>query len=119
MKSSERHKTKENEFAAPVARTRELVNQRPGEAATTAIAALVVALVVGGYFGWRASQDGKATTLLATALAVAEAPIVAPPPPAPGSAPPVQPPGAFPTERQRLEAALPLPQPAADAQSNS
>jgi tetratricopeptide (TPR) repeat protein len=119
MKSSERHKIKENEFAHTVARTRELVNQRPREAATTAIAALVVALVVGGYFGWRASQDGKATTLLATALAVAEAPIVVPPPPAPGSAPPVQPPGSFRTERERLEASLPLLQRTADAYPNS
>jgi TolA-binding protein len=74
---------------------------------------------VGGYFGWRASQDGKATTLLATGLAVAEAPIVTPPPPAPGSAPPVQPPGSFRTERERLEASLPLLQRAADAYPNS
>jgi TolA-binding protein len=119
VKSSERHKIKENEFAHTVARTRELVNQRPREVATTAIVALVGALAVGGYFAWRASQDGKATTLLATALAVAEAPIVTPPPPAPGSAPPVQSPGSFRSERERLEASLPPLQRAADAYPNS
>src|SRR5258708_22919236 len=119
MKSSERHKIKENEFAHTVARTRELGSQRPREVATTAIAALVVALLVGGYFAWRAPLDDKAPTLLASALAVAAAQIVTPPPPAPGSAPPVQPPGSFRTERERLEASVPLLQRAADAYPNS
>jgi TolA-binding protein len=106
---------KENEFAQTMARTRDLVNQRPREAGTIAMVVLAVALALGGFFAWRASRDGKATTLLATALAVAEAPVVTPPPPAPGSPPPVQPPGSFRTERERLEAALPLLQRAADA----
>jgi TolA-binding protein len=119
MKSTDRHKLKENDFAQTVARTREMLNERPREAATGAIAALVVALAVGGYFAWRASQDAKATGVLATALAVVEAPIVTPPPPAPGSAPPVQPPGSFRTERERLEASVPLLQRAADAYPNS
>jgi TolA-binding protein len=110
---------KENEFAHTVARTREMVNQRPKEAAIVAGAALAVALVVGGFFAWRASQDAKATTLLASALAVAEAPVITPPPPAPGSAPPVQPPGSFRTDRERIEASLPLLQKAADAYPNS
>ena len=74
MKSTERHKIKENEFAHTVARTRDILNQRPKETAMLAAAALAVALVVGGFFAWRASQDAKATTLLASALAVAEAP---------------------------------------------
>src|SRR6476619_7014111 len=83
MKSSERHKIKENDFAHTVARTRELVNQRPRETATIAIAVLGVALVLGAFMTWRVSRDAKATTLLAAALTVAEAPVVAPPPPAP------------------------------------
>ena len=45
--------------------------------------------------------------MLAAALAVAEAPVVAPTPPAPGSPMPVQQPGTFQTERAKLEAALP------------
>lgn len=119
MKSTDRHKLKENEFAHTVARTREMVNERPREVATIAIAVLAVALVLGGFFAWRASRDAKATTLLATALAVAEASVVTPPPPAPGSAPPVQPPGSFRTERERLDASLPLLQRAADAYPDS
>lgn len=119
MKSSERHKIKENEFAHTVARTRDMVNERPREVATIAIAVLAVALAVGGFFAWKASRDGKANTMLASALAVAEAQVVAPPPAAPGSAPPVQPPGTFRTDRERLEAAVPLWQRAADAYPNS
>jgi TolA-binding protein len=119
VKSTERHKLKENEFAHTVARTRDMVNERPREVATVAIAVTLVALIVGGFFGWKAWRDGKATTLLASALAVAEAQVVAPPPPAPGSPPPIQPPGTFRTDRERLEAALPLLQHAADAYPNS
>jgi tetratricopeptide (TPR) repeat protein len=119
MKSTDRHKLKENDFAQTVARTRDMLNERPRETATVAIAALVVALAVGGYFAWRASQDAKATGVLATALAVVEAPIVTPSPPAPGSPPPVQPPGSFRTERERLDASVPLLQRAADAYPNS
>jgi TolA-binding protein len=119
MKSTDRHKLKENEFAQTVARTRDIVNSRPREIAFIAIGALVVAVGIGGFFAWKASRDGKATTLLAQALAVAEAPVVTPPPPAPGSAPPIQPPGSFRTERERLEASLPPLQRAADAYPNS
>jgi TolA-binding protein len=119
VKSIERHKLKENEFAQTVARTRDMVNERPREIAMIAIAVTLVAIIVGGFFGWKAWRDGKATTLLASALAVAEAQVVAPPPPAPGSAPPVQPAGTYRTDRERLEAALPLLQRAADAYPNS
>ena len=119
MKSIQRHKLKENEFAHTVARTREMVNARPREITTIVVAVLAVAIVIGGYFGWRASREGKATTLLASALAVAEAPVVAPPPPTPGSAPPIQPPGSYRTDRERLEAAVPMLQRAADAYPNA
>lgn len=119
MKSTDRHKLKENEFAQTVARTRDMVNSRPREITFIAIGVMVLAIGLGGFFTWKASRDGKATTLLASALAVAEAPVVTPPPPAPGSAPPIQPPGSFRTERERLEAAVPLLQRAADAYPNT
>lgn len=119
MKSTERHKLKENDFALTVARTREMVEQRRKEVATIAIAVIAVSVVVAGYFVWRTSRDSKSEALLASALAVAEAPVYTPPPPAPGSAPPVQPPGTFRTERERLEAALPKLQAAADAYPDS
>ncbi len=110
---------KENEFAHTVARTRDMLNERPREMATLAIGVLVVALAIGGFAAWKASRDGKGTNLLASALVVAEAPVVTPPPPAPGSAPPVQPPGSFRSERERLDAAVPLLKRAADAYPDS
>ena len=119
MKSTDRHKLKENEFAHTVARTRDIVNSRSGEVTTIAVGVLVAVVALGVYFGWKGSRDGKSTTLLASALAVAEAPIVTPPPPAPGSAPPIQPPGSYRSERERLEAAVPLLQKAADAYPGS
>jgi TolA-binding protein len=74
---------------------------------------------VGGFFAWRTNRNAKATNLLASALAIAEAPVVAPAPPAPGSPPPVQQPGTFRTERERLDASLPRLQQAADAYPNT
>jgi len=119
MKSIERRKLKENEFAYTVARTREMVQQRQRE--ITLLTSIVVAAVVlvGGFFLYRSNRNEKADTLLANALAVADAQVVAPPPPAPGSPPPVQPPGTFRTDRERLDAAVPRLQQAADAYPNT
>jgi TolA-binding protein len=119
VKSTERHKLKENDFAHTVARTREMVDQRRNEITVVVIAVIAVAVIVGGYFTWRASRDAKAQTILAGALAVSEAPVYTPPPPAPGSPPPVQPPGTFRTEKERLDAAIPRLQSAADAYPDS
>lgn len=119
MKSTERHRLKENEFAHTVARTREMVDQRRKEIATIAIAVIAVSVAVGGYFAWRVWRDNKSEALLASALAVAEAPVYTPPPPAPGSPPPVQPPGTYRSDRERAEAALPRLQAAADGYPNS
>ena len=107
MKSTERHRLKENEFARSVGRAREFIDTRRRD--TTAIAVVIVAaiLLAGGYGWWRHARDGKANTMLAGALAVAEAQVVAPTPPAPGSPMPVQQPGTFQTEQAKLEAALP------------
>jgi TolA-binding protein len=119
MKSIERHKLKENDFAQSVARAREVIDTRGRDMATiivVVIAALALAL---GYMAWRHSRDAKANTMLAAALAVAEAPVIAPTAPAPGSPMPVQQPGTFQTERARLEAALPKLLQAADAYPNT
>jgi TolA-binding protein len=96
-----------------------MVQQRQRE--ITLLTAIVVAAVVlvGGFFLYRSNRNEKANTLLATALAVAEAQVVTPPPPAPGSPPPVQPPGTFRTDRERLDAAVPKLQQAADAFPNT
>src|SRR3954447_657339 len=119
MKSIERHKLKENEFAHTVARTRAMVEQRRNEITTIVVAVIAVVVIAGGYLWWRSSRDNKAQALLAGALVTTEAPVYTPPPPAPGSPPPVQPPGTFRTDRERLDAAVPKLQAAADAYPNS
>src|SRR3954469_11670372 len=119
MKSIERHKLKENEFERTIARTREAVGERQHELTLAIVGIVAVLVIVGGYFAYRTSRNNKATTLLATALAVAEAPVVPPPVAAPGSAPPIQAPGTYRTERERSEAALPRLQAAADAYPNT
>jgi TolA-binding protein len=107
MKSTERHRLKENEFARSVARARGFIDTRRRDATAIALVVLAAILLAAGYGWWRHARDTKANTMLAAALAVAEAPVVAPTPPAPGSPMPVQQSGTFQTEQAKLEAALP------------
>ena len=115
MKSTERHKLKQNEFARTVAQARELMQSRQRDV-TALVAIVVVAIVLAaGYGWWRQSRNQKANTLLATALSIEESPVVAPSAPAPGSPIPVQQAGTYATEQAKLEAALPQLMKAADA----
>jgi TolA-binding protein len=119
MKSTERHRLKENQFARGVVHARERLSSRRREIAM-AIGALVLAIVaVAGFATWRASRDARANRALAEALAVAEAPVVPPAAPAPGSEPPLPRPGTFQTEQARMEAALPKLLEAADKHPNT
>ncbi len=107
MKSQERHKLKENEFARTVVHAREVLATRQRDV-TWAVAVIVALLaIVGGYAWWRQSTASRGTDLLASALAVYEAPVVPVAPPSPGSPAPVQQPGTYLTEQAKLEAALP------------
>ena len=119
MKSTERHKLKQNEFERSVAQAREAVGARQREITMGVIAIVVVLVAIGAYTIYSTSRNNKASTLLATALVVVEAQVYTPPPPAPGSAPPIQPPGTYRTERERAEAALPRLQTAADTYPNT
>ena len=119
MKSIERHKLKENEFARSMAQARTAVEGRRGEITKIAIAVIVLLLVVGGYAFWKNSQEARANESLAAALAVYQMPVVPIPPPAPGSPPPVPQPGTFPTEQEKLAAALPKFVDAANAHPNT
>jgi TolA-binding protein len=107
MKATERHKLKENEFARSVAHAREALETRKRDMGVVVLLVVVAVLAIGGYSWWRTSRNGKATGLLAAALAVHEAPVVTPPEPTPGSPLPVEQPGTFRTEQAKLEAALP------------
>ncbi len=108
MKSVERHKLKENEFARSVAQARETLEQRKRD--LTVMAAVVVGLliVVAAFVWWRESRAAAANGKLAQALAIYDAPVVPIPKPAPGSPPPVQQPGTYPTDEAKFDASLPL-----------
>jgi TolA-binding protein len=115
MKSTERHKLKENEFARTVAHARDTMQERGRDVGIIAIVVIAAIALAGGYGWWRQSRNAKANALLAEALTVEEAPVVAPAAPAPGSPLPVQQPGTFATDQARLDAALPKLMHAADS----
>jgi TolA-binding protein len=119
MKSTERHKLKENEFARTVAHARDVMQTRGRDVATIVIVVIAAAALAAGYAWWRQSRNAKANAVLAEALAVEEAPVIAPVAPAPGSPLPVQQSGTFATEQAKLEAALPKLIKAADAYPNT
>jgi TolA-binding protein len=108
MKRSERHHLKENELAQTIARASEIMTTRRREI-TGAIAAVVILVAaIAGYLLWRSRIEARAGAALAEAVAVSEAPIAPPAAPAqPGTPAPTPPPGSYPTEKARLEAALP------------
>jgi TolA-binding protein len=116
MKRAERHHLKENELALYVADLKGQYASHRREIVAGLATVLVLLLVVGGYIAWRERTNTRASALLAEAMTVAQAQ-VAPPaaPPEPGTTPPKPPPGTYPSERAKLEAALPKFLAAADA----
>jgi TolA-binding protein len=119
MKSTERHKLKENELARSVAAARDALSTRSRDITRFLIAALVIVVIVAGYTLWRQSRNTKAEAALAGGLALFEAPVVPIAAPAPGSPLPVQQPGTFPTEQAKYDAALPKLMEAANAYPNT
>jgi fructose-1,6-bisphosphatase/inositol monophosphatase family enzyme len=100
MKSIERHKLKENEFARSVAQARGVLETRKRDITVVGAVIVVLLMVVAGYVWWTQFRDSKANDMLAAALAVYEAPVVTEadlPKPAPGSPLPIQPAGTFPS----------------------
>ena len=136
MRRSERHHLKENAFAVAIAGLRDQL-QGAGPALGAAAAIGVVALILfGGYSWWSDRATSEAGSLLASALVVADAPVVPPPPPEPApvaeptvgpdgelippvveppQAPFVQPDGTYPTRAAKITDALPKLLEAADA----
>jgi len=119
MKSTERHKLKENDFATTVAHARGALETRKRDIGVMALVIIVLLAAVGGYLVWKQSRDAAANEMLAVALAIYEAPVVPIPAPAPGSPMPVQQPGTYPTEQAKLDLALPKLMEAADRYPNS
>jgi TolA-binding protein len=119
MKSTERHKLKENEFARTVTHAREVVEARKRDIGLMATVVAILLAAVAGYLWWQQNRNSTAAEGLAAAMAIHEAPVVPIPAPAPGSPAPVQQPGTYPTERAKIEAALPKFVEAADRYPNT
>jgi TolA-binding protein len=119
MKSTERHKLKENDFARSMAAARDMLTTRQGDIMRMVVAGAIVLAIVGGYTLWRQSRNAKAGAALASGLALFEAPVMPVSAPKPGSPMPVQQPGTFQTEQAKLEAALPRLMEAAETYPNT
>jgi TolA-binding protein len=114
MKRTERHHLKENEVAEWVLGLRHQFETNKKAVLYGGLAVLVVIGAVFGTMAWRSMSGGRANAMLAEAMTVAEAPVTAPTAGDAGRLP-VQPTGTYPSERVKLEAALPKFMAAADA----
>ena len=102
-----------------MAHAREALDTRKRDI-TAALLALVVAIVaIGGFVWWRQSRATAANELLASAIAVYDAPVVPITAPSPGSPAPLPQAGTFTTEQEKLQAALPKFREAADRYPNT
>lgn len=119
MKTSERHRLKDNDFANALTDAQTWFNQNRQTLITSIAAIVIVGGGVGGYAIWKGSVDGKSRTMLAEAMVVEESRVAPPGPPAGTTSDPTavggQAPGTYPTEQAKLEAALPKFLAAADA----
>ena len=123
MKTTERHHLKDNELAMALTSVQAWVEQNQKN--LLALVALVV--VVGGgvaaYSMYARSTETTARTLRAEALVIEEARVMPPGPPAGTTNDPTQTPGqapgTYPTQKAKLEAALPKFIAAADAYPSS
>jgi TolA-binding protein len=107
MKSTERHRIKEDQFIATLADTFERFDQNRQRWIWVTVGIVVLVVAVGGFSWWRQQRDAKSSAMLAEALVIAEAPVVPATPAATGQPASTPQPGSYPTERAKLEAALP------------
>ena len=120
MKHSEREHLKENELAKALAAANQSLGQNRTQILTIAGAIVAVLVALAGYTVWSRNADNAVSALLADAMVVYEAPVQ--PPAAPGevgSTTAGQAPGTYPTDRAKLEAALPKFMAAAEASPSS
>jgi tetratricopeptide (TPR) repeat protein len=119
MKTSERHDLKHNELAETLQSTYHRLEQNRRN--FTIAGGIVLAVLAGwGVYAFYTSQrDARAGAMLAEALVISEAQVVPPVAPADGQPAPPPTPNSYPTERARLEAALPKFMAAADTYPNT
>lgn len=121
MKHAEREHLKTNELAEVLSAANAALAAHRRRYLGIGVAVLAVVAAIGGVMAWKRSAEDRVAGLLAEAMVVYEAPVQAPVPPVdPASkAAPTQTPGTYPTERAKLEAALPKFLAAADADPSS
>ncbi len=107
MKSTERHKLKENDFIRTVTQARSALEARKRDLTIGIVAVLVGVVAIGSFMWWRQANRSHANELLAEAVAVYDSPVVPIAAPAPGSPAPLPQPGTYTTEQEKLQAALP------------
>lgn len=117
MKTSERHHLKENDLALALGRAQHWLADNARTVGFVLGAAALAIVGVAAYMAWQASIENQARTLLTQAMVTYESRVM---PPAPSTTPDQptmtgQIPGTFPSDRARLEAALPKFLEAADA----
>jgi tetratricopeptide (TPR) repeat protein len=119
MKTTERHHLKDNELALALSDAQSWATDNSKSLITIVAAIVVVGVAVLGFMVWRSSTDNTARRLLAEAMVIEEARVMPPGPPAGTTNDPNaiggQLPGTYPTEKAKLEAALPKFKAAADA----
>jgi hypothetical protein len=124
MKSTERHRLKENEVASTVVRLTETYDAHRHQITLGLVALVVIVAAVVAFVIWRGQTASQAAAMLADAMTaeraqVAPAPAPAPAPGATTPAPAPVPAGSYPTEKARDEAALAKFMAVADAYPSS
>lgn len=119
MKTTERHHLKDNELAMALGQAQGWLTENQRTLLVTIGAIVLVGGGVAAYATWKNSVDNKARTMLAEAMVIEEARVMPPAPPAGTTNDPAalggQLPGTYPTEKAKLDAALPKFLAAADA----
>jgi predicted negative regulator of RcsB-dependent stress response len=123
MKTTERHHLKDNELAIAINQAQDWAGKNSSTLTATVVGIAVVAIAVIGFMAWRNGSDNKARAALAEAMVIEEARVMPPQAPAGMTNDPTavggQLPGTYPTEKAKLEAALPKFQAAADTYAST
>ena len=119
MKHTERQHLKDNELAIALGQAQNWAGSNSKNLTTALIAIVVVGGGVLAFMAYRNNTDNQARAALAAGMVIEEARVMPPgPPPGTTNDPTAiggQAPGTYPTEKAKLEAALPKFQAAADA----
>lgn len=100
MKTSERHRLKENELSHVLSGATERLSANKREFGLVAAIVALVLVAGGGYWAWKTRTETRAQVMLSDAIAIVQAPVEEP---KPGAKPPAR---THPTIRARAEAAL-------------